>query len=266
MITFTSVELNAWIAGLLWPLTRILGLIAAAPLFGNRGVPAPVKIALGVLVAMIVAPAIPALPPTDPTSWAGLLVLVQEFIIGTAMGFAMRIVFAAMEMAGEVVSLTMGLGFATFFDPLSQGRSGAISQLMTLVATMAFLAVNAHLVLLEVLAESFYAMPVSATPMSGGGALELVRWGGNIFSAGLQLALPIVAALLITNVALGILTRAAPQLNLFGIGFPLALGVGFLVLSLALPYLGGPVQALFNRGVEASRSLPREAAPAPPIS
>jgi flagellar biosynthetic protein FliR len=264
MITLTSVELNTWLAGLLWPLARILGLIAAAPLFGNRGVPVRVKVALGLMLAMLIAPAIPALPATDPTSWSGLLILVQEFIIGTAMGFAMRIVFAAVEMAGEIASLTMGLGFATFFDPLSQGRSGAISQLMALVATMAFLAVNAHLVLLEVLAESFISMPVSATPMTGGGALELARWGGTIFSAGLQLSLPIVAALLITNVALGILTRAAPQLNLFGIGFPLALAVGFLVLSVALPYLGGPVQALFNRGIEASRSIPREAAPLPP--
>ena len=260
MITLTSGEINTWIAALLWPLTRILGLIAAAPLFGNSSVPASVKVALGALLAMIIAPAIPALPAADPMSMAGFLILLQELLIGLAMGFVMRIVFAAVEMAGEVSSLTMGLGFATFFDPLSKGRSSAVSQFLALIATMAFLAANAHLVLLQALAESFITMPVSATPMSSGAPLELARWGARIFSAGLQLSLPIVAALLIANVALGILTRAAPQLNIFGIGFPVSLGVGLLVISMALPYLSTPILNLFNQGIEAARSLPRAGA------
>ncbi|WP_020654800.1 flagellar biosynthetic protein FliR [Massilia niastensis] len=263
MLTLTAAEMNAWIAGLLWPLTRILGLIAAAPLFGNAAVPVSVKVALGVLLATVIAPTVPALPAADPTSWAGLLILVKELLIGVAMGFAMRIVFAAIEFAGEVASSTMGFSFAVFFDPNTRGRSGAISQFMALVATMVFLAVNAHLVLLAALAESFVSLPISSTPFSGNAPLELVRWGGRIFSAGLQLSLPIVAALLITNVALGILTRAAPALNIFGIGFPITLGVGFLTLSLALPYLGTPILNLFNQGIEAGRAVPRAgAAPA----
>lgn len=266
MITLTSAEMNTWIAALLWPLTRILGLIAAAPLFGNSSIPVAAKVSLGVMLATIVAPAIPALPAADPVSLAGLLILVQELLIGLAMGFAMRIVFAAVEMAGELSSLTMGLGFATFFDPQTKGQSSAVSQMLALIATMAFLAVNAHLVLLSALAESFITMPISASPMSAGAPYELARWGGRIFSAGLQLALPIVAALLITNVALGILTRAAPQLNIFGIGFPVSLGVGLLVISLVLPYLSTPFQKLFAEGIDASRAIPasgaRRAAPA----
>ncbi len=276
MITLTSAEMNTWIAALLWPLSRILGLLAASPIFGNSSIPLPGKIAMGVLLAAIIAPAIPALPAADPMSMAGFLIVMQEMLIGLCMGFAMRIVFAAIEMAGEISSLTMGLGFASFFDPLTKGRSSAISQFLALVATMAFLAVNAHLVLLAALAESFITMPISSTPMSASAQYELVRWGGHIFSAGLQLSLPIVAALLITNVALGILTRAAPQLNIFGIGFPISLGVGLLLISLVLPYLGGPIQTLFNQGIEASRSIPRSganrtpppqpaAAPTPPL-
>ena len=260
MITLTSAEMNTWIAALLWPLTRILGLIAAAPLFGNTAVPVSIKVTLGVLLAAIMAPAIPALPAADPMSMAGLLILLQELLVGLAIGFSMRIVFAAIEMAGEVSSLTMGLGFATLFDPMSSGRSSAVSQFLTLVATMVFLAANAHLVLLQALAESFVTLPVSAIPISVGAPLELARWGARIFSAGLQLSLPIVAALLITNVALGILTRAAPQLNIFGIGFPVSLGVGLLVISLTLPYLGVPIQNLFNHGIEAVRSLVRAGA------
>ncbi len=260
MLTLTSAEMNTWIAALLWPLSRILGLITAAPLFGNSSVPVSMKVTLGVLLAAIIAPAIPALPAADPLSMAGFLILLQEMLIGLAMGFAMRVVFAAIEMAGEVSSLTMGLGFATFFDPMSSGRSSAVSQFLALIATMGFLAANAHLVLLQALAESFITMPVSATPLSTGAPLELARWGARIFSAGLQLSLPIVAALLITQIALGILTRAAPQLNIFGVGFPVTLGVGLLVISLALPYLSTPIQNLFNQGIEAVRSLPRAGA------
>ncbi|AWL06370.1 flagellar biosynthetic protein FliR [Massilia oculi] len=263
MLTLTSAEINTWIAALLWPLSRILGLIAAAPLFGNAGVPLRVKVLLGVFLALVIAPLVPAVPAVDPTSWAGLLILVKEMIIGLAMGFAMRLVFAAVEYAGEVASQTMGLGFAVFFDPSTRGRSSAVSQFMALVATMAFLAVNGHLVLLEALAESFFTMPITETPFSSNAALELVRWGGRIFSAGLQIAMPIIAALLITQVALGILTRAAPQLNIFGIGFPITLGVGFLTLSLALPYLSAPIVNLFNQGIEATRSLPRAGNPQP---
>ncbi|MBB3117754.1 flagellar biosynthetic protein FliR [Pseudoduganella violacea] len=258
MLFLSAADINTWIAGLLWPLTRVLGLITAAPVFGNPRIPMTVKLCLGVMVAMVIAPNVPALPAADPLSYAGLLILVKEMIIGLAMGMAMRIVFAAVEMAGEISSLTMGLGFATFFDPMSAGRSSAIAQFLALVATMAFLAVNAHLVLIEVLAESFITLPVSAQPFVGGPFKQLADWGGKIFSAGLQLSLPVVAALLITNVALGILTRAAPQLNLFGIGFPVTLGVGLLVLALSLPYLSGPLQNIFLQGVETARKLPRD--------
>jgi len=269
VLTLTSIELNAWIAGLLWPLSRILGLVAAAPLFGNAAVPVSTKVSLGVLLAMIIAPTVPALPATDPMSMAGLLILTQEMLIGLAMGFSIRIVFAAVEMAGEISSLTMGLGFASFFDPQTKGRSSAISQFLTMLATLMFLTVNGHLVLLAALAESFVSLPISASPINGGGFQQLAAWGGEIFRSGVQISLPIVAALLLTNVALGILTRAAPQLNIFGIGFPVTLGVGLLVLAMVLPYLAVPFQNMFLRGIETARLLPRgfaarERPPPPP--
>lgn len=257
MITLSSADINTWIASLLWPLARILGLISSAPIFGNRSVPRPVKLALGVLLAMIIAPTVPAMPAAAPLSYAGLLVLAQEMLIGLAMGFTIRIIFAAIEMAGEISSLTMGLGFASFFDPNTQGRSSAVSQFLALLATMAFLAVNGHLVLLSALAESFSTLPVSGLPINGGGFKHVADWGARIFSAGMQLALPIVAALLITNVALGILTRAAPALNLFGIGFPITLGIGFLVIAMTLPYMATPLQRLFLQGIESARQFPR---------
>lgn len=257
MLTLSSADVHHWAAALLWPLTRILGLMAASPLFGHASVPNSVKLGLGVLLAMIMAPLVPPEQALDPASMAGLLILVQQLLIGLGMGFTVRIVFAAVEMAGEISSMTMGLGFATFFDPNSRGNTSAISQFLALLATMAFISTNLHLVLLSALAESFVTLPISSQPVNGGGFHQLALWGGKIFSTGLHLALPVIAALLITNVALGILTRAAPQLNIFGIGFPVTLGIGLLAISMVLPYLAAPFQQWFLQGIEESRRLPR---------
>ena len=172
----------------------------------------------------------------------------------------MQIGFSSAFLAGETISNAMGLGFAAVVDPQTRGRSSAVSQFIALIATLAFLSVNGHLVMLEALGESFISMPISAAPMSGAIFYQLAKWGGTIFGTGLQLALPIIAALLITNVALGILTRAAPQLNIFGIGFPVTLGVGLVLISATLPYMNVPLQDLFNRGIETMRLLPRSAA------
>lgn len=255
MITVTSAELNAWIAAFIWPLTRILGLIAAAPLFGNLSVPARVKVTLGILLGLIVAPSVPAVTATDPFSLAGFMILLQQLVIGLAMGFSMRIVFAAVEMAGEAIGLTMGFGFATFFDPQTQGRSSAIAQLLSLMTLMIYVAANFHLMLLATLVDSFNTLPIAAAPLEAGIFKQLATWGGRIFSAGMQLSLPIIAALLITNVALGILTRAAPQLNLFGIGFPISLSVGFIMIGVTLPYLAVPIQRLLEEGIGMMRTL-----------
>lgn len=251
MISVTSAELNTWIAAFLWPLTRIIGMISVAPLFGNVSVPARVKIALGIMLALIISPTVPALPALDPMSLPGFLILAQQLIIGLAIGFAMRITFAGVEMAGEITGMTMGLGFASFFDPQTRARSSAISQFLALLTLMIYLATNLHLVVLSTLAQTFELLPISSSFVSAGGMLEVVKWGGRIFSAGVQLSLPIVAALLITNIALGILTRAAPQLNIFGIGFPITIGVGFIMIGIVLPYLMNPIINLMQEGIDA---------------
>jgi flagellar biosynthetic protein FliR len=255
MISISSAEINTWIAAFLWPLTRILGLIATAPLFGNLAIPVRVKAGLGVMLALVIAPAVPKLPATDPMSFSGLLILMQELVIGLAMGFAMRIVFAAVEMAGEITGLTMGFGFATFFDPQTRARTSAIAQFLALLTLMIFLALNMHLAMLATLADSFVTLPISDAPAGVEGARQIANWGGVIFASGVQLALPLIAALLLTNITLGILTRAAPQLNLFGIGFPITLGVGFIVLMLVLPYLATPIERLLESGIETIRQI-----------
>ncbi|MDO8176926.1 MAG: flagellar biosynthetic protein FliR [Undibacterium sp.] len=255
MVSFSGNELIAMIASFLWPLTRILGLIAIAPPFGNNSVPMQVKLMLGVMLALIVAPTIQPLTQADPMSLTGIMILMQQLVIGMAMGFMVRVVFAGIEMAGEVIGLTMGLGFATFFDPQTRGRSSAISQVLVLVATLLFLTLNVHLSLFSALIESFNTIPISTSLTMGFSFQKLAIWGEQIFIIGMRLSLPIVAALLITNIALGILTRAAPQLNLFGIGFPITIGVGFLMLSMTMPYMLLPIENAFQSGMEAIQSL-----------
>jgi flagellar biosynthetic protein FliR len=250
LITLNSADINGWLISFLWPLARILALVAAAPVLGHSAVPARVKIGLGVLLTLIIAPGIALPPRVELLSLEGLLILSQQILIGLAMGFAMRIIFSAVEMAGEIAGLQMGLGFATFFNSRSDGSTLVVGKFLGLLATLTFLSINGHLLMLSVLAESFNAFPISGEPFSVIGWRTLADWGGSIFMAGLKLALPVVTSLLIVNLALGILTRAAPQLNIFAVGFPITLITGMTALMLSLPYFIPVLDQLVSQGLE----------------
>lgn len=255
MISVSDAQLNAWLIGFVWPLARILGLIMAAPIFGHRSVPARVKIGLGFFIALIVSPALPPMPDVGLGTWAGLLILIQQIIVGIAVGFTMRIVFAAVEAAGEIIGLQMGLGFAAFFDPQSAGQTLVMARFFNMLAVLLFLAINAHLLLLGVLVESFQSLPIGTPLFSGAGFYSVASFGASIFAIGLQLALPVIAILLMTNLALGILTRTAPQLNIFAIGFPITLGVGLLVLNVTLPYFAPQFELMIHNGLKSATHL-----------
>ena len=237
MISFTAAELSALIAGFLWPFARVAALVAAAPVLGNVGVPRRVKLLLAIGVTAAVAPLAGPLPPVEPWSASGLAILVRQMMIGAAMGLTVRLVFAMIDVAGEVTGLQMGLGFATFFDPQHRTQSPVVPQFLGLLAALVFLGINGHLMLLAALAESFHALPLGSDGFGAPAWQALAEAGSRMFASGLLLALPAVVALLISNVALGILTRAAPQLNLFAVGFPVTILVGWLVLALSLPAL-----------------------------
>lgn len=254
MVTISSQMLQMWVVGLLWPLTRILGMITIAPIFGDMAIPKRIKLGLGLVLTLVIMPTLPPLPSFDVFSLQGLLILVQQLIIGLAIGFCMRLTFAAISVAGQMIGMSMGLGFASFFDPQSHGQSTAITQFLNMLAMLIFLSLDGHLMVVSVLAESFISMPIA---LNGGGInpMTIVMWGESIFSAGLLLAMPAVAALLIANMALGILTRTAPQLNIFGIGFPVTLSIGFLVLALALPSMLNPIEHLIQQGESHMRQI-----------
>lgn len=251
MFEVSSTELNAWIAAWMLPLARILGVVATAPPFSNRAAPVRVRVAVGVALAMAIVPALPPLPPIDPGSGLGLAIFVQQMFIGVVIGFIMRLVFAAVDVAGELIGLQMGLGFATFFDPQSGGQTAVVAEFLGLLATLVFLALNGHLLVVEVLVRSFEWLPIREAAVHAGGWRVAAGYGALMFAAGLLLSMPLIAALLITNVAMGILTRAAPQINLFAVGFPITMTAGFVVILLTLEAFAPVMGHFYDQGFEA---------------
>ena len=254
MITFNSHIFEVWVIALMLPLTRILGFIAIAPFFSTTSFTIPVKVAFGVMLALIVIPAVPEIPRIDILSFQGILIVAEQVIIGLAMGLTAQIIFTGVEMAGQLSGLMMGFGFASFFDPQSQTNTPAIGTMMNILAMMVFLSINGHLILVSGLLESFRTFPIGVEA-HGIDMMRIALWGSKIFSIGLQLALPMVAALLITNIALGILTRAAPQLNIFGIGFPITICVGFIVFALMMPSMAPAYRYFIEQGITTSQSI-----------
>jgi flagellar biosynthetic protein FliR len=254
MLTFNSHIFEAWVFGLMLPLTRILGFIAIAPFFSSKSFSIPIKVAFGVLLALIIIPTVPESPRIDILSLSGVLVVAQQILIGLAMGLTAQIIFTGIEMAGQISGLMMGFGFASFFDPQTQNTTPVIGSMMNILAMMVFLSINGHLMLISGLVDSFHSFPIEMQASSING-MAIANWGAKIFSIGLQISLPMIAALLITNIALGILTRAAPQLNMFGIGFPITICVGFLVFSLMMPSLATAYRHFLEQGISASQSI-----------
>jgi flagellar biosynthetic protein FliR len=254
MISITSAQLDAWLATLLFPMIRLLAFISSSPIFSHKQIPHRVKIGLAMILSIIIAPTLDPMPAVAMGSPEGLLIMIQQIIIGTAMGLTMQLIFSAVEMAGEFSGLQMGLGFASFYDPQNSTYSPVIAQWLGIIALLGFLSINGHLMMISAVAESFHTLPVG-TMMPTKSFYAVAHWGGSIFANALQISLPLLAALLITNLALGILTRAAQQLNLFAIGFPITLAVGFFVLSFSLPYLSPIMDRLTNDGLATALKL-----------
>jgi flagellar biosynthetic protein FliR len=256
MISFTSAQFDAWLAAFFWPLTRVAGVLAAAPVFGQMRIPTRVRIGFALAITLAIVPTLPEVVPISPTSATGMLVLATQFVIGLAIGFALRLVFAAVEMAGELIGLQMGLGFAVFYNPANIQHTPIVGNFLGLLASLTFLALNGHLAVLSALAESFRSLPISADPAPGALFEILARHGAVIFAAGLQLALPLMITMLIVNISLGMLTRAAPQLNIFAVGFPVTLAIGFAALVLMLPYLAPVLERTLDSAFRLVANLP----------
>lgn len=256
MLSITSAQLDVWIASFAYPLSRILALVSTVPLWGTAILPRRLRLMLGLAIALAITPVLPPVPTVSPATWQGIGLIAQQMLIGIGMGLAVRIVFAAVDIAGEFIGFQMGLSFATAYDPLSSSQTPVISEFLGLINMLLFLSLNGHLMFIATLAKSFYILPVGSVSLSAYSWLNLVELGTTMFATGLLLALPVIVALMITNLALAVLTRAAPQLNIFALGFPLTLTGGFIALAIAMNYLSAPLQQMYEFALNAMLAFP----------
>lgn len=262
MVEVTFAQLQGWIMAFLWPFARITAFLAASPLWGHSSVPNQAKVGLAALVAMVIGPLI-ALPDVPLVSWAGLGIMVEQMLIGIAIGLVMHVTFAVVQATGEFIGLQMGLAFATFFDPSSGTNMVVLSRYLYMITLLMFLAFNGHLIVLEILATSFVTLPIGLGGFNAGAFEMLVRYGGTIYMSGMLLALPLVGSLLIINLSLGILNRSAPQLTVFNIGFPTSLTVGLALMMVLMTDIGRFLQGLFSSALMFMQELLEALAPLP---
>jgi flagellar biosynthetic protein FliR len=247
VLTFSEAELVAWITPLLWPFLRALALFTTLPVLGQRIVPVRVRIALAFFIAVAAQATLPSMPAVALDSMAALLITAQQVLIGLAIGFAVRIVFAAVEMAGEVIGLQMGLNFAAFFDPATASQTNGAGRFFGAMVGLLFVVVDGHLAVIAALVQSFNAFPVSTDVLGWLRVLQPQTWGAEVFQLGLWIALPIVGMLLLVNIVLGVISRVAPQINVFAVGFPITLAVGLIGMLVTLPMMQSPFTMALER-------------------
>jgi flagellar biosynthesis protein FliR len=250
MLTIDLMRLLAGLEGYGWAFLRVTGFMLLAPVFGAALVPRRVKLVFALALTLILAPLAPPTATIDPISAAALLIAAQQLLVGLAIGFVVQVVFDALVLAGQLVATTMGLGFATLIDPARGTSTAVVSQFYLILGTLIFLALDGHIALISVLADSARVLPPAPGTLGADAFLAVVRWGGRIFEAGTMIALPAVVGLVLVNLALGIVSRAAPQLNLFAVGFPVSMLLGFTMLMLSLPTLQGNLERLFVEAVD----------------
>ena len=239
-----------WLSPILWPFLRVLALFSVAPVFSMRVVPMRVKIGLAFLVALCAQGVLGEQPVISVNGREALGTVAQQVAVGLAIGFAVRLMFAAVELAGEVIGLQMGLNFAAFFDPTSNAQVSAVARFYGYLAMLLFVVINGHLMLLMAVVKSFDSFPVNGHFLQAAGQMRLHELGASLFSSALWIALPMIAMLLFVNLTLGIISRVAPQMNIYAVGFPVTLTVGMLGITATLPMLEQPMLALLQQSID----------------
>ncbi|MDF1485761.1 flagellar biosynthetic protein FliR [Ramlibacter sp. H39-3-26] len=250
MITFSEAQLMAWISPILWPFLRVLALFSVAPVFSMRVIPVQARVGLAFLIALCAQPMLESQPIIDVNGREALGAVAQQLGVGMSIGFAVRLVFAAVELAGEVIGLQMGLNFAAFFDPASNSQVSAVSRFFGNIGTLLFVVVNGHLVVLMAVVASFERFPVNGNVVASLQGLGLHEFGTALFSSALWIALPMIALLLFVNLTLGVVSRVAPQMNIYAVGFPVTLTMGLVGIAATLPMLEQPMLTLLQQMID----------------
>ena len=238
----------------LWPMTRISACLIATPIFSSMSVNTRLRVSLAMVLTILIYP-LHDWPIVDVLSGAGLVLFLEQVVIGVMMGLILQIVFAAVSAAGEFISLSMGLGFAMMVDPNSGVQTPVISQFLVVLATLVFVSIGGHLILLELLLDSFRLWPIGEPQLEMAMVWDLLQWSALLFTGAAMIALPAMVVLLLTNSAMGVVSRAAPSLNVFAVGFPLTLLMGIVIFIILLPTFMGNIQSLWFEAFQQIRLL-----------
>jgi flagellar biosynthetic protein FliR len=228
----------------------------AAPVFGSQSVPVQLRLIVALAIGIPALDQVPfVLPEGGIASIAGFALVLGEVLTGLAIGFAVQIGFAAAMLAGEVIGNAMGLGFAGMVDPISGASSPAIGQFLQILATFLFLAIGGHLILATIVIDSYRAIPPGEAWLGAKSLQGLILFGGDLFAAGLAIALPVGFSLILVQIVMGMLSRSAPAMNLFSVGLPATLLAGLVLMAIAAPSMGEGITAAIQRGLEMARML-----------
>ena len=214
---------------------RISAMFISVPLFSIRAVPARVRLILSVAITLVILPLLPSLPPVEMFSYTGFMMAITQIMIGLTSGFILQLVFAAVVFAGQGIALSMGLGFSMMVDPQSGQQVPVIAQIYTVTTTLIFISLDGHLLLIQMLLDSFKTLPIGIEGIDKAGIWSILMWGSQMFAGGLLLAMPVIASLLLVNIIFGVAARSAPQLQIFSVGFPVTLMIGMLLVWKTLP-------------------------------
>lgn len=256
MLELTDTQISTWVASFMLPLFRVAAVLMTMPVFGTSLLPQRIRLYFAVAITVVIAPGLPPMPPIEALDLSAFLLVGEQIIIGALFGFSLQLLFQAFVIAGQIVAIQMGLAFASMVDPANGVNTTVISQFLTMLVTLLFLAMNGHLVVFEVLTESFTTLPV------GSGLMVNHFWDlagrlGWVLGAALLLVLPAITALLVINIAFGVMTRAAPQLNIFSIGFPMTLVLGMGIFWIGMADILSHYQSLASEALQWLRELAR---------
>ncbi|WP_084657292.1 flagellar biosynthetic protein FliR [Hydrogenovibrio kuenenii] len=244
MLTFNYDDFLSLLGLYFWPFIRITGMLMMVPLFSASYVSVNIRLMLAVFITLAVAPSLPLPDPIDPFTWHGVLLIVQQFGIGLAIGLIFAVIFQVFVIAGHLASMSMGLAMATMVDPSTGVNTPIIGRYFTIVATLLFLLMNGHVLVFKMVMDSFQTLPVGLHFFDTMSLKQIYSFGSIMFESGVLLALPLVTALLLVNISFGVVARAAPALNIFAVGFPITLTVGLVMLIFITPLLLPTMQHL----------------------
>jgi flagellar biosynthetic protein FliR len=237
------------------PFLRISAMMIVAPIFSAPGFNLRARVLLSVLVAALVAPSMTIPSSFDLMSALGLLMSLQEIAVGLMIGFTLQLAFGAIVFGAQAMSMTMGLGFAMAVDPQNGVQVPVVAQLYVILGTLLFLSVDGHLALIDAVVQSYNLIPIGSLSISASSLTALVSLGSIVFAGGILLALPVMTALLLINLAFGIITRTAPQLNIFAVGFPVTILAGLFIMFLVMPGFLAALTNIFQFASEQSLTI-----------